>query len=46
MTNLGRFDSLRANRFFKAARTILPVVIDRLNAELPVEAQVPVGLAA
>ena len=46
MTHLGRSGSLRANRFFQAARTILPAVIDRLNAGLPVEAQVPVGLAA
>jgi hypothetical protein len=37
VTNLGHFDSLRANRFFKAAGSILPVVIDRLNAQLPVE---------
>lgn len=46
MTHLGRSGSLRANRFFDAARAILPAVIDRLNAGLPVEAQVPVGLAA
>jgi hypothetical protein len=46
MTHLGRSGSLRANRFFEAARTILPTVIDRLNAGLPVEVAVPVGLAA
>jgi hypothetical protein len=46
MTNLGRSGSLRANRFFEAARTILPAVIDRLSAGLPVEGAVPVGLAA
>jgi hypothetical protein len=46
MTNLGRSDSRRATRFFEAARSILPAVIDRLNAQLPVDAQVALGLAA
>ena len=46
VTNLGRLDSLRAKRFFKAARSILPVVIDRLNAELPVEVLAAPQLAA
>jgi hypothetical protein len=46
ITNLGRFDSLRARRFFKAAASILPMVIDHLAAELPVEAPVSLELAA
>jgi hypothetical protein len=46
LTNLGQLDSLRANRFFKAARSILPVMIDRLYAELPVEIPATVVLAA
>jgi hypothetical protein len=47
MSNLGPFDSLRANRFFKAGGSILPEVIDRLTAEVPVEqAPATLGLAA
>lgn len=46
ITKLGHFDSLRAKRFFKGARSILPVVIDRLNAGLPVELPAAVKLAA
>jgi hypothetical protein len=47
ITNLGSFDSLRANRFFKAADSILPFVIDRLRTEVPVEeAPAILGLAA
>jgi hypothetical protein len=46
MTNLGHLDSLRANRFYKAARSILPVVIDRLDAALPAEAPAALKLAA
>jgi hypothetical protein len=47
ITNLGPFDSLRANRFFRAAGSILPVVIDRLRAEVPMEeAPAILGLAA
>jgi hypothetical protein len=38
ITNLGHLDSLRANRFYKAAGSILPLVIDHLKAELPAEA--------
>jgi hypothetical protein len=45
ITNLGQFDSLRASRFFKAAYSMLPVVIDRLYAELPVDAPVALPLA-
>jgi hypothetical protein len=46
ITNLGRLDSLRANRFYKAALAILPVIVDRLNAELSAEAPTPLELAA
>jgi hypothetical protein len=46
ITHLGDLDSFRAKRFFNAARSILPLVIDRLSAELPVEAPVPLSLAA
>lgn len=45
-TNLGQLDSLRANRFYKAALSILPVVIDRLNAAVPVEVPDALELAA
>lgn len=38
LTSLGRLDSVRADRFFKAARSVLPVVVDRLSSDLPVEA--------
>lgn len=46
VTNLGHLESLRAARFFKAARSILPHLIERLYAELPVEVPAPVQLAA
>lgn len=46
MTNLGQLDSLRTKRFFKAARSILPVLVDRLYAEIPVEVPAAVELAA
>ena len=44
--NLGSFDSIRFDRFFKAANSILPVLIDRLYTELPVEVPETVELAA
>ena len=46
LSSLGRLDSLRANRFFTAARSIVPQVVDSLAAELPVEAPVQLQLAA
>jgi hypothetical protein len=46
ITNLGELDSLRANRFYNAARSVLPEVIDHLFAELPVEAPAALPLAA
>jgi hypothetical protein len=44
--NLGQFDSLRAKRFFKAAHSILPAVVERLYANLPVEVPAALPLAA
>ena len=46
ITHLGRVDSMRANRFFAAARSVLPAVIDHLRAEVPVEAPAVEALAA
>jgi hypothetical protein len=46
ITNLGQFESVRAHRFFVAAEAILPVLIDRLNAERPVEAAAQLPRAA
>jgi hypothetical protein len=37
LSKLGSFDSCRANGLFKAAGSVLPVLIDGLNAELPLE---------
>jgi hypothetical protein len=45
MAKLGHLDSLRAKRFYAAARSILPAVIDRL-AEVPAVAPVALELAA
>jgi hypothetical protein len=45
ITRLGQLDSYRARRFFNAAHSVLPVVIDHLNAEL-VEAPAALKLAA
>jgi hypothetical protein len=46
ITRLGHLESRRANRFYQAARAVLPVLIDRLTAELPAEAPVALKLAA
>jgi hypothetical protein len=46
ITNLGQLDSRRARRFYQAAGSILPVVIDRLYGELSVEVPARVELAA
>jgi hypothetical protein len=46
ISNLGQLDSVRSSRFFTAARSILPVMIDRLYTELPVQAPVAVEQAA
>lgn len=46
MANLGQFESLRATRFFKAARAVLPAVIDRLRSGLPAQVPAAVELVA
>ena len=46
MTPLGGFESFRSTRFFNATRSILPLVIDRLCAQLPVEIPAALELAA
>jgi hypothetical protein len=46
VTNLGHLDSFRATRFYTAARSTLPAVIDRLTAGVPVEAPIALKLAA
>lgn len=46
ITRLGRIDSLRSGRFFEAARSILPKLIERLDAELPAQAPAVPALAA
>jgi hypothetical protein len=46
ITHLGKADSLRSGRFFEAARSILPKLIERLDAELRVEAPPVPALAA
>ena len=44
LSRLGRSDSFRANRFFDAAWSVLPVLVDRVESRLPVEAPSPAGL--
>jgi hypothetical protein len=46
VTPLGQVGSLRSGRFFEAARSILPEVLGRLDAGLPVEAPAVPALAA
>ena len=46
ISNLGRLDSRRANRFYQAARLILPLVMDQLHSELPEETPAALRLAA
>lgn len=46
ITHVGGIDSLRANRFFGAARSIVHLVVDRLEAGVRVEAPVVPALAA
>jgi hypothetical protein len=46
VSNLGDLDSFRSNRFYKAARSILPAVIDRLTPDVPVKAPAALKLAA
>ncbi|HET6963457.1 MAG TPA: hypothetical protein VFH58_01710 [Acidimicrobiales bacterium] len=46
ITHLGRIDSLRSGRFFEAARSILPELIERLGAGLRVDVPAAPALAA
>ena len=46
LTNLGRFDSLRSNRFYSAARAVLQTLFDKLVSDLPVEDSPELVLAA
>lgn len=46
LTNIGEFDSLRANRFFNAAHSILPTVIEHLTEEAPAEVRAALEPAA
>jgi hypothetical protein len=46
VSRLGRFDSIRARRFFQAAGAIVPPVVDHLVAEVPVEVPAALQLAA
>jgi hypothetical protein len=46
ISNLGPLDSMRSNRFYESARSILAPVIDRLSRQLPLEVPVPAELAA
>lgn len=46
VTNLRRLDSLRAKRFFRAALSVLPVLVERLGAETGAEVPAVLELAA
>jgi hypothetical protein len=46
ISNIGQLDSRRANRFYEAARSVLPLVVDYLNVELPSKAPAALALAA
>jgi hypothetical protein len=46
IANIAQLDSLRSKRFLKAAKAVLPSVVDHLNAELPLEAPAALKLAA
>ena len=46
VTNLRRLDSLRAERFYKAALSILPALIERLGSGDPAEAAAVLEMAA
>jgi hypothetical protein len=46
ITHLGRIDSLRSGRFFEAARSILPRLIEHLESGLRVEVPAVRALAA
>ena len=46
LANLGHTDSFRANRFYSAARSVLPALVDELRARLPEESDSAMALAA
>jgi len=46
LTRLGQAESLRANRFYNAARAILPDLIEELRAHLPQDSSAGLVLAA
>lgn len=46
ITHVGGVDSLRANCFFEAARSIVPLVVDRLDGGVSLEAPAVPALAA
>jgi hypothetical protein len=46
LTHVGQIDSLRSSRFFDAARSVLSLVIDRLEQGLPADVPVVAALAA
>jgi len=46
ITNLGPLDSMRSNRFFESAPSVLAAAIGRLYEQLPVEVPAAVELAA
>ena len=46
LTHLGSFDSLRSNRFYSAARSVLQAVFNQLRSGLPAEVSTDLELAA
>jgi hypothetical protein len=46
LSNLGHFDSLRSNRFYNAARTVLAEVFDKLLSDLSTDDSADLVLAA
>ena len=46
LANLGRTDSIRANRFYDAARSVLPALVGELRARIPEETASSMVLAA
>lgn len=46
LTHLGHFDSLRSNRFYQAARTVLSAVFDRVLTHVPEDDSAELVLAA
>lgn len=46
LTSLGSFDSLRSNRFYQAARTVLAAVFERVLTDVPADESGELVLAA